>query len=96
MLSESVIRLVGEPRADGDIYVSSPDLVLLHVVIQHEGDLHTVVLPIVQEMLENKYKCHVELRLVNALEAIESEPEGFMRIPAHVIANTAESLGGAA
>ena len=95
MNSEAVIRLEGNKRMDGTIYVSSPDLALLHVVIQHEDELDTIVLPIIQEMLEHKYECNVELRLVKALEAMEDEPDDFMRIPPHVIANTAGTLGNA-
>jgi hypothetical protein len=86
MQREVVIRLIEEECHDGSIYVSSPEVSLLHVVLKPGEHLEEIVLPILAEMIERKTGTKPTLRAVDVLDTVDGANERPSHIPAHVIA----------
>ena len=90
MSREAIIRLIGESREDGSLYISSPEIPLLQLVVADESEIETVVLPILKEMMERTLSTKVQLRLVEILEIADTSADRpSASVPAHVIAQMA-------
>ena len=84
MHHEAVIRLEVQEREDHSLYVCSPDVPFLHVVVPTRAALNEVVPPLVKELLERNRHTKVDVRLVDVLE---SEHGHCGNLPApHIIA----------
>lgn len=89
MSQETIIRLIEEQREDGAIYVSSPEIPLLHVLLKPGEDFETIILPILKEMLERKLKKTVVLRPIDVFNGSELHHKRGPDLPEFVIAQVA-------
>lgn len=89
MKREIVIRLEGEVRADGSVYVTCPDLPLFHVLAPSEDEAEEFVLQVLREYISRNVPGEVTLRKSEPAESLFDGHKKFPTIPSHVIAERA-------
>lgn len=84
------ITLIGRERADGSVFIESPDLPMFTAVGKDEESALNVAMSILPEYLRRNVPDYVELELTSARSAYQALAGTERCLPAHIIATAKE------
>lgn len=96
MEKEYHITLQGERRADGSVFIKSPELPLFSVVGDNEQDALSNALRILPEYLRANVPDYVDLREIQSASEMFSAAVPSDALAAHVIATVGKERGKSA